>query len=218
MCVDGANTGKECNRMPQSVKKVWNIVTTVLVVLLVIVVLLLVGVRLFGIKPYTVLSGSMEPNYPVGSLIYVKEVDPLTLKVKDPVTFMLNDTTVATHRIIEVIPDDEDPTVVRFRTKGDNNKDEDGDLVHSRNVIGKPVFCIPYLGYVANYVQNPPGKYVALGACMVLLAAVMIPTFDKKGEENEAEADKPAESAEQTEGGDAPKNEDTANDNADTPQ
>lgn len=203
--------------MPQGVKKVWNIVTTVLVILLVLVVILLVGVRLFGIKPYTVLSGSMEPSYPVGSLIYVKEVDPLTLKKNDPVTFMLNETTVATHRIVEVIPDKDDPDVVRFRTKGDNNKDEDGDLVHSNNVIGKPIFCIPLLGYVANYVQNPPGKYVALGACLILLAAVMLPTFDKKDEEPDKE-DKPLENESQVSDGDDPKAEGKGEDNVDSPQ
>ena len=161
-------------------KKFWNTITSVLVILLVVVVFALVGVQLFGIKPYTVLSGSMEPEYPVGSLIYVKPVDPLTLKEKDPITFLLNESTVATHRIIEVIPDDEDPTVVRFRTKGDNNKEADSDPVHSKNVIGKPVFCIPYLGYVANYVQTPPGKYIALGICMLLLVAAMLPSFEKK--------------------------------------
>ena len=130
--------------MPTKLKFVWNVVTTVFVVLIVVFAVLLVGVRIVGIQPYTVLSGSMEPTYHVGSLIYVsRNVDPLELKTGDPVTFMLNETTVATHRIIEVIPDESDPTVVRFRTKGDANKDPDGALVHSANVIGKPIFTIP---------------------------------------------------------------------------
>ena len=181
--------------MPQKLKRVWNVVTTVFVVLVVAIAVLLVGVRLFGIKPYTVLSGSMEPKYPVGSMIYVVEVDPLTLKEGDPVTFMLNETTVATHRIIEVIPDEEDPTVVRFRTKGDNNDIPDGDPLHSKNVIGKPLFAIPLLGYVANYVQNPPGRYVALGVCVIMLIACMIPAGDKKGKQpNDLNKERPLES------------------------
>lgn len=177
--------------MPQSVKRVWNIVTTVFVILIVVMAILLVGVRLVGIKPYTVLSGSMEPKYPVGSMIYVKEVDPLTLRTGDPVTFMLNETTVATHRIIEVIPDENDPTVVRFRTQGDNNDIPDGDTVHSANVIGKPIFSIPYLGYLANYVQNPPGRYVALGVCFLLLLAVILPGSGEK-KKKDAQEDEPA--------------------------
>jgi signal peptidase len=184
--------------MPKGLKQVWNAVTTVFVVLVVILALLLVGVRLVGIKPYTVLSGSMEPTYHVGSLIYVKNVDPLDLRTGDPVTFMLNETTVATHRIIAVIPDETDPTVVRFRTKGDNNDIPDGEPLHSANVIGKPLFSIPLLGYVANYIQTPPGRYVALGACILLLIAVMIPTGEKtkKGDSADEAEDASAEGAE----------------------
>ena len=173
--------------MNTTVKKIWNIVSTVIVVILVAVVVLLVGVRLIGIKPYTVLSGSMLPKYPVGSLIYVCDVDPLDLEVNDPVTFLVNESTVVTHRIIEVIPDPDDPSVVRFRTQGDNNKIPDGEPVHSNNVIGKPIFCVPFLGYVANYVQQPPGKYVALTACFLMLALVMLPSFGKKPE-NDSES------------------------------
>ena len=58
--------------MPKQVQRVWNAATTVLVVLVVILALLLVGVRLVGFRPMCVLSGSMEPTYHTGSLIYVK--------------------------------------------------------------------------------------------------------------------------------------------------
>ena len=55
------------------IQKIWNGVSTVLVAGVVLLAVLLVGVRLFGLQVYTVLSGSMEPAYPVGSLIYVKK-------------------------------------------------------------------------------------------------------------------------------------------------
>ena len=57
--------------MSKRVQKVWNAVTTVLVILVVVLALLLVGVRLVGLRPMCVLSGSMEPTYHTGSLIYV---------------------------------------------------------------------------------------------------------------------------------------------------
>lgn len=166
--------------MPKYLRHVWNVISNILLVLVVIAAILLVGVRLIGIEPYTVLSGSMEPTYHVGSLIYVKKVDPLTLKVGDPVTFMINERTIVTHRIIEVIPDGEDPTVVRFRTQGDNNDTPDGDPVHSKNVIGKPIFTVPLLGYVANYIQNPPGKYIAIASCAFLIILVMLGGSDEE--------------------------------------
>ena len=62
-------------------KRAVNIITSTLLVLVLLLAAALVGVRLFGIAPYTVLSGSMEPTYPVGSLIYVKPIDTNDLQV-----------------------------------------------------------------------------------------------------------------------------------------
>ncbi|MBO5036235.1 MAG: signal peptidase I [Clostridia bacterium] len=170
--------------MGKIIKKIWNCITTVIVIAVVIFAILLVGVRLIGFHVFTVLSGSMEPTYHVGSLIYVKSVDPFELKPLDVITFMLDEDTVATHRIIEVVPDQNDPSVVRFKTKGDANNAEDGSLVHCKNVIGSPVLTIPYLGYVANYIQNPPGTYVAIAGGAFLLLLVFLPDLfgddDKK--------------------------------------
>ena len=169
--------------MGHAVKKVWNVISSILVALVVIFAALLVGARLFGLQVFTVLSGSMEPAYHTGSLIYVKKVDPATIKEGQAITFLLAEDTVATHRVIEVVPDEEDPTVLRFRTKGDANDSPDGGLVHYKNVIGVPVFTIPYLGYVANYIQQPPGMYVAISAGAILLLLVFLPDLfsdDKK--------------------------------------
>ena len=161
--------------MNKIVKKIWNLITTVLVAIVVALALLLVGARLIGLQVFTVLSGSMEPAYHVGSLIYVKGVDPYELETGDVITFMLDEDTVATHRIVEIVPDENDSSVVRFRTKGDANEAEDGSLVHFKNVVGSPVFSIPKLGYVANYIQNPPGTYIAISAGAILLLLVFLP-------------------------------------------
>ena len=171
--------------MSKKIKRMWDWITTALVAIVVILALLLVGARLIGLHVFSVLSGSMEPTYHFGSLIYVKNVDPYELKSGDVITFMLDEDTVATHRIVEVVPDENDSTVVRFRTKGDANDVEDGGLVHYKNVIGTPVFTIPKLGYVANYIQNPPGMYVAIsvGAIMVLL--VFLPDLFAEDKKNE---------------------------------
>lgn len=161
--------------MKHTVKAVWNIITNILVGLVVLLAIALVGVRLVGIQVFTVLSGSMEPAYHVGSLIYVKEVDYKQLQPGDVITFMLDENTVATHRIVEVVPDEEDPETLRYRTKGDANNAADGGLVHYKNVIGTPIFTIPKLGYFADYIQNPPGTYVAISAGAILLLLVFLP-------------------------------------------
>lgn len=157
------------------IKKIWSGISTAVVALVVILALLLAGARLVGLQVYTVLSGSMEPNYHVGSVIYVREVEPSTLQVGDAISFLISENTVATHRIIEVLPDEKDPDVIRFRTKGDNNDIADTNPVHCNNVLGKVVGTIPLLGYVSDFVQNPPGTYITLGAVFVLIFAVFLP-------------------------------------------
>lgn len=180
------------NTMSKVFKQACNIGTTILVIAVVIFVILLAGVRLAGIKPYAVLSGSMEPEYPVGSLIYVKNVDTNKLKVGDDITFMLDEDTLATHRIIEVIPDEKDSSVVRFKTKGIANEYADSGLVRSENVVGKPVFDIPYLGYVSSYIQNPPGLYIAIAGGIVILALAFLPDlFKDKPKKAESSGESP---------------------------
>lgn len=174
----------------KTLKTIWNIITTVLVALVVVLAVLLVGVRVVGLTPYVVLSGSMEPTYHTGSLIYVKKVDPFTIEAGTPITFMLDEDNIATHRVVEVVPDETDSTVVRFRTKGDANDAVDGSLVHYKNVIGTPVFSIPYLGYVSDYITNPPGMYIGFTVLGIIILMLFAPDLlraadkaDKKAEE-----------------------------------
>ena len=177
-------------------KTLRNVITTTLVVLVVILAILLVGVRLVGLQPYVVLSGSMEPTYHVGSLIYVQKVDYHDLKAGDPITYMLDSDTIVTHRIIEVLVDEENPDVIRYFTQGDANDIPDGTSVHYKNIIGKPVFSIPYLGYVSNYIQQPPGLYVALAAGAILILLVFLPDiFAEDDDKKKKEAEKSEEEA-----------------------
>ena len=173
--------------MAKTIKKVTNVISTIVVILALILVILLVGPRILGMHVFTVLSGSMEPTYHVGSLIYVKDVDPFTLEEGDVITFLLDENTVATHRIAGIVPDEEDPSVIRFRTKGDANDTEDGSLVHYKNVVGTPVFTIPKLGYFADYIQHPPGMYIAISVAAIVLLLLFLPDLlfsseDKKKE------------------------------------
>lgn len=159
----------------KKIQKIWGVFTTVLTVVVVILAVALVGIRLFGFQVFSVLSGSMEPEFPVGSLIYVKKTDPKELDAGDVITYMLSEDTVSTHRIVEILPDEDDPSVLRFVTKGDANEEVDGSTVHSRNVIGTPVFSLPLLGYLANFISEPPGTYVSVSVAAVILALAFLP-------------------------------------------
>ena len=154
-----------------------------MVAMIVILAIMLVGVRLFGLRVFAVLSGSMESEYPVGSLIYVKKVDYKELKVGGHITHLLAENTVVTHRIIEVLVDEEDPNTIGYFIQGDANGIPDAKSVHYKNIIGMPVFTIPYMGYVSNYIQNPPGMYVAISAGAILVMLAFLPDLfadDKK--------------------------------------
>lgn len=170
----------------QTLKKVWGVVSTILVVLIVVFAVFLMGSRLVGYQVYTVISGSMEPEYSVGDLVYVKPVDSIEdIKVKDAITFVLNEElTVATHRVIEVDVENQ-----RLYTKGDANDVADANPVHFKNVIGVVQFRIPLLGYVSDFIQNPPGMYITIAAGAVLIILVFLPDFLPKKKEEVVTAD-----------------------------
>ena len=110
------------------IKKIWDVTSSVLVGVVVIFAVLLIGVRLFGIQVYSVISGSMEPEYPVGALIYVKEVKPSEVEVGDVITFVLSNETPATHRVIAIDKEEQ-----LFYTQGDANyqiNEETGEKVY----------------------------------------------------------------------------------------
>lgn len=172
------------------VKKIWNIISTILVGIIVLCAVFLMGSRLMGYQVFNVISGSMEPTYSVGDLIYVKEVNPYDIEVGTPITFVLNEElVVATHRVIEVDEDNQ-----HFYTKGDANDTADSSPVHFNNVIGVPQFSIPLLGYVSDFIQDPPGMYITVGVGFILILIVFLPDFfRKKKEEDEVIEEKNTE-------------------------
>lgn len=153
--------------MSGKAKKLWRVCTTALVALAVALAALLALVRLFGLTPYCVLSGSMEPAYPTGALLYVRTCAASDVQVGDAITFVLNeDLELATHRVVAI-----DAGRRQFTTQGDANETPDAAPVAFENLVGKPAFAIPWLGYVSQWISHPPGMYLAaaLGAVLVLL-------------------------------------------------
>ncbi len=111
--------------------------------------------RVFRLDIYEVASESMEPEYPEGSLIYVRGCDADDIEEDDVITFTLGSDTdyVMTHRVARVGKEER-----VFYTKGDANEVEDAESVSFDRVIGRPVLCIPHLGRIATFVNSTPGK------------------------------------------------------------
>lgn len=157
-------------------KKIGNIFSTVVLVLLLSLVVIMYVPKLFKITPMVVLSGSMEPTYKVGALIFVKDVEPSSLEIGDNVTFTLNETkTVITHRIIDL--DKEAKTMI---TKGDNNNVEDGEQSIS-NVVGKAMdFSIPILGYLMTYLNTSTGMIILFSLVVICMLVSYLLDHKKK--------------------------------------
>lgn len=193
----------------KGLRRLWSLAGGVLVGLIVLLAIALAGVRVLGLTPYAVLSGSMEPSYPVGSLIYVRRVDPSEVQVGDAITFVVNDDLlVATHRVVEMekrttrcqavldkngaavtdaagnplfeeIPLDE--PAYYYTTKGDANDAVDGAQVYDQNLLGKPVLAIPYLGYLSAWLQTRRGRTISICIAVALLALTFLPTDRRTG-------------------------------------
>ncbi len=180
-----------------TLKKIFNIVSTVIVAIVVLIAVFLMGSRLVGLNVYNVISGSMEPTYSVGDLIYVKSIDyedvAEKVKVDDPLTFVLNeDKVVATHRVVSIDTEEE-----LIYTKGDTNDYIDPE-VNFKNVIGKPVFSIPLLGYVSAFMQTTTGMIVTIALGSLLILIVFLPDFFGK-KKAAPSAEEIADSANETE-------------------
>lgn len=171
------------NKKNNILLKIWPLITTIIVIAAMACAMALVGVRLFGLKPYAIISPSMtsdKNNYNVGDLVYVKKYDPDKIKVNDVITFVVNEEgTVATHRVVEI-----DKSNRCFYTKGDANQNRDGSPVFYDNLVGKVVFSLPKLGYVSSYVTSESGKYICIAALIVLVILMIIPEFFKSDKKN----------------------------------
>ena len=136
--------------------------------LLVLACLPLTVPRLFGWQAYTVVSGSMEPAIPTGSLVYVHEVPPEEVEEGDVIAYYgaWDSASIITHRVVE-----NRVVMGEFITKGDANQTEDMNPIPYENFIGSVVYSIPALGRAAELLTSHDGKLVA-GA--VIAAALLL--------------------------------------------
>ena len=144
------------------IKGLINVLTT----LIIVVGIVFVGLYIAGIKPYVVLSGSMEPKLQTGSLCFInKRIKYDKLKEEDIIAFRNDNDTLVTHRLVSISPEE-------FETKGDANNTTDGVFKKER-YVGKNIFWIPKVGYVIRIVQTTRGKLV-FGTFIILLFAAGI--------------------------------------------
>ncbi len=159
------------------IEKICNWISRLLFVFLLILVLLLFVPNFVGFKTFSVISGSMEPNIPVGSLVYTKSVEFEDLEVGDVVSYKLSENTMVTHRVNSINTDNN--TLI---TKGDANDNVDGSEVQNSQIVGKVIFTVPYLGYMAIYSRTPLAIVAVCIIVAVLITVNMLPGILKEKE------------------------------------
>ena len=130
----------------------------------------------YGIVPYVVLSGSMEPRIQTGSLSFININTPYEKIINyDIIAYRLENKTLVTHRVVNKTKDG-------LETQGDNNNLKDGIITTKENYVGKNIFWIPKVGFALRALQTARGK-VILGTIIVFLLVSGIVLGDQKEEE-----------------------------------
>ena len=124
----------------------------------------------FGWKPFIVLSGSMETQIMTGDIAVVKEIDTDKLKENDIIAFKDNENIVITHRIVEIIKEEDGK--IKYKTKGDNNNIEDDGYVYPEQVEGIYKFRVGKLGNLALFIQTPVGMVVCISIPLIMLLLI----------------------------------------------
>lgn len=150
-----------------------NITGGLLLILVILLCIPLTIPRLFGCEIYHVISGSMEPAIPTGSVVYVKETDASEIQKNDVIAFYSSEDTgaIITHRVVQnrVVSGE-------FITKGDANEKEDVTPVSYERFIGKVVVSIPFLGGILTIISGTSGK-IFVGSLIVI--ALILTTRNK---------------------------------------
>lgn len=158
-------------------RKICSFLSTIILVVLIVLAGLLFVPYIAGCSELAVLTGSMEPTIPVGSLIYIKEVQPENLQPGDVITYHLTDDTLVTHRVVEV--NTQEQYVI---TQGDANSEPDGQIQFEQ-IKGKMLFHLPYLGYISLNIRTKVGIYAICGILVAIILLTFLPEIFTPEEE-----------------------------------
>lgn len=164
--------------------KTLNFIGILLMVAIILILVPLTVPKLFGVRIYGVLTGSMTPTYPIGGVIYVVEKEAEAINEGDVITFRMGTDTehVMTHRVVEIEGN-------CFITKGDANEDTDPEPVAFERLIGRVAFYLPGLAKVTEFVNSVTGGCVMImlfaAAFILFIMADMIGSGGRKAASND---------------------------------
>ena len=156
-------------------KSLWSYIAAgisagLLLLVLAIAALVLVVPWLTGSVPLTILTQSMQPALPPGTLVVVKPADPADIQIGDVVTYQLNpgQPELVTHRVVAVSQTTSGAS--SFVLKGDNNAEPDANPVVPAQIKGKVWYSLPWIGWVNSAVGGGGKTWLIIGLAVLLFA------------------------------------------------
>jgi len=127
--------------------------------------------------PLVIVDGtSMTPVLRSGDLLLYRGVDQKAISNGTLIIYFSGQTGIATldymvrpivvHRIVAIVTQSDG--TVYYRTKGDNNQDNDPALVRYDQVLGTPVDDVPVVGTLVLFVKSPQGLIFLIAAATFL--------------------------------------------------
>ena len=167
-------------------KKAFHVITKILEIFILAILFLFFLIfavpRFFGITPDIVLSGSMEPSIPTGSICFVdRRADKYEVEVNDIISYKLSNDALILHRVIAF------DAKGNYITKGDANDNQDLAPVSPEQFVGKAMFAVPYIGYAVEALQHREAliAIATIIAMLIFLEIVSIGPKAKEGVKNE---------------------------------
>lgn len=178
--------------------KIFSILTVVITIYVAVFAGIMVIPRAFGIMPYIVLSGSMAPAIPSGSVAFINQKDR-DVEIDDIITYKLGEEAsietgngkftsaekgmLVTHRVIDISDDG------YLMTKGDANEVTDLSLVNQSQVVGTYKTHIPKLGFLMSKLSKKMMVVLFAGVILLNIAASIL-SWAWEGDEEKKKTDK----------------------------
>ena len=132
-----------------------------------------------GYSLFRVVTGSMEPTLPVGTLLLTEQTDMQDVQMGDIICFQAQESAIfgkmMTHRVVGVHTGADGALL--FETKGDANLAQDGYLVTQTNFVGKVIWYTGagnVLSSILSFVTNKVGFLACIVLPCFLLAGLLL--------------------------------------------
>ncbi len=173
------------HRSRQRLRSVATVLSVVALVVAAVLAVLMVLPTLLGFERYVIISGSMDPTIPTGSVVYDEVVPVADLEVGDIITFVpppeYGVDEPVTHRIVEIGTAPEDTSTAGqplFHTKGDANESRDAwAMVLDAPEQARVKYHLPYVGYVYLFLSNRTVQLLLIGLPALAIATLMVVTL-----------------------------------------